>query len=154
MFVFPFSATTTTTVTAVLDLDSPGSCCTELLHLLHVCSGTRLKLRGSDSESAVKIRAGARMHLLGVQERKPDSHQQVRSEVRCNSSASPLFRIERKLARRSGRCDLLLSSCPPSSSLATTSARLQISILRNCPTSWLLQMRRLDRQQTPDTGLE
>ena len=110
MFVFPFSATTTTTVTAVLDLDSPGSCCTELLHLLHVCNETRLKLRGSDSESAVKMRAGARIHLLGVQERKPDSHQQVRSEVRCNSSASPLFRIERKLARRSGRCDLLLSS--------------------------------------------
>ena len=104
-----------------------------LLHLLHVCSETRLKLRGSDSESAVKMRAGVRIHLLAVKERKPDSHQQVRSGVRGNSSASPLFRIEKKLA---ASCPGgATSSCPPSSSLATTSARLQISILRNCPTS-------------------
>ena len=43
-----------------------------LLHLLHVCSETRLKLRGSDSESAVKMRAGVRIHLLAVKEWKPD----------------------------------------------------------------------------------
>ena len=82
-----------------------------LLHLLHVCSETRLKLRGSDSESAVKMRAGVRIHLLAVKEWKPDSHQQVRSGVRGNSSASPLFRIEKKLA---ASCPGgATSSCPP-----------------------------------------
>ena len=83
-----------------------------LLHLLQVCSETRLKLRGSDSESAVKMRAGVRIHLLAVKEWKPDSHQQVRSGVRGNSSASPLFRIEKKLAASSCPGGAT-SSCPP-----------------------------------------
>ena len=95
------------------NLDSGWSCSTpaSLLHLLHVCSETRLKLRGSDSESAVKMRAGVRIHHLAVTEWKPDSHQQVRSGVRGNSSASPLFRIEKKLA---ASCPGgATSSCPP-----------------------------------------
>ena len=119
------------------------------MELLHVCSETRLKLRGSDSESAVKMRAGVRIHLLAVKEWKPDSHQQVRSGVRGNSSASPLFRIEKKLA----------ASCPggATSSILQPGDNLRSSPDLNPPKlSNLMIASNEETQQTPDLdpGLE